>query len=191
MIAVQFYAGAKVAVLGLGRSGMATVRALIAGGAEVLLWDDSAEARALAEAEGHRCTDLRRGLDGVAVLITSPGIPHLYPAPHPVIAQVFVANPEKPADIIEILAVNKARLIMFLRGFQNEKGAFAPAVGCCWPCSHTRRRDELGATCTARPPLPPFRCCADDDQFVEEKAMLIDALTRLPDFNVEALATPK
>jgi calcium binding protein 39 len=36
--------------------------------------------------------------------------------------KVFVANPEKPNDIVEILALNKARLIAFLRGFQNEKG---------------------------------------------------------------------
>lgn len=99
MIAVQYYAGAKVAVLGLGRSGMATVRALIAGGAEVLLWDDSAEARALAEAEGHICTDLTRGLDEVAVLITSPGIPHLYPTPHPVIAQALAAGIPVDNDI--------------------------------------------------------------------------------------------
>ena len=37
--------------------------------------------------------------------------------------KVFVANPEKPADIAEILALNKARLVGFLRGFQNDKGA--------------------------------------------------------------------
>jgi len=41
----------------------------------------------------------------------------------PWVVQVFVANPEKPADILEILALNKARLITFLRNFQNEKGA--------------------------------------------------------------------
>ena len=45
-------AGRKVAVLGLGRSGLATARALVAGGAEALLWDDSPEARLKAEAEG-------------------------------------------------------------------------------------------------------------------------------------------
>ena len=50
MIPVQGYQGQKVAVLGLGRSGLTTARALVAGGAEVLLWDDSAEARAKAEA---------------------------------------------------------------------------------------------------------------------------------------------
>ena len=91
MIPVQGYQGRKVAVLGLGRSGQATARALIAGGAEALVWDDSPEARAKAEAEGFVCTDLTRNLalEGVAVLVTSPGIPHLYPAPHKVILRAY------------------------------------------------------------------------------------------------------
>ncbi len=91
MIPVKGYKGERVAVLGLGRSGLATAAALAAGGAEPLLWDDSPEARARAEAEGHQLTDLTRNaaLDGVACLITSPGIPHLYPVPHPVIARAL------------------------------------------------------------------------------------------------------
>ena len=91
MIAVQGVAGARVAVLGLGRSGRATARALQAGGAVALLWDDSPEARASAEADGFTLTDLTRAtaLDGVSALITSPGIPHLYPAPHRVIARAL------------------------------------------------------------------------------------------------------
>ncbi len=91
MIAVQGFAGAKVAVLGLGRSGLATARALVAGGAEALLWDDSPEARAKAEVEGFTLTDLTRqsAFDGVACLITSPGIPHHFPAPHKVIARAM------------------------------------------------------------------------------------------------------
>ena len=88
MIPVVGYQGRRVAVLGLGRSGLATARALVAGGAEPVLWDDSAEARAKAEAEGFTCTDLARHgvMEGAACLVTSPGIPHLYPAPHKVIA---------------------------------------------------------------------------------------------------------
>ncbi len=91
MIPVQGYQGKKVAVLGLGRSGLATARALVAGGAEALLWDDSPEARAKAEAGGFTLTDLTRhgALEGVAALITSPGIPHLYPEPHKVIARAL------------------------------------------------------------------------------------------------------
>ncbi len=101
MIPVRGYEGAKVAVLGLGRSGLATARALVAGGAEPLLWDDSAEARATAEAEGFTCTDLTRAnvFEGVAALITSPGIPHLYPAPHPVIARAVEAGIPVDNDI--------------------------------------------------------------------------------------------
>lgn len=101
MIAVQGYAGAKVAVLGLGRSGLATARALGAGGAEALLWDDSPEARAKAEAEGFTLTDLTRqaALQDVACLVTSPGIPHLYPAPHPVIARALEAGVPVDNDI--------------------------------------------------------------------------------------------
>ncbi len=91
MIPVQGYEGRKVAVLGLGRSGLATAAALAAGGATALLWDDSPEARAKAEAAGHALTDLSRDAawDGVAALIVSPGIPHLYPAPNRVIARAL------------------------------------------------------------------------------------------------------
>ncbi|MGV8955121.1 MAG: UDP-N-acetylmuramoyl-L-alanine--D-glutamate ligase, partial [Cypionkella sp.] len=94
MIPVKGYAGRKVAVLGLGRSGLATARALLAGEAEPLLWDDSPEARARAEAEGFTCTDLCRAgaFEGVALLVTSPGIPHLYPAPNKLIARAMEAG---------------------------------------------------------------------------------------------------
>ncbi|KIC28911.1 UDP-N-acetylmuramoyl-L-alanine--D-glutamate ligase [Leisingera sp. ANG-S5] len=87
MIPVKGYEGAKVAVLGLGRSGLTTARALRAGGAVPLCWDDNPAAREAAEAEGFTCRDLHKAgaFDDVAALITSPGIPHLYPKPNPVI----------------------------------------------------------------------------------------------------------
>ncbi|WP_045386850.1 UDP-N-acetylmuramoyl-L-alanine--D-glutamate ligase [Falsirhodobacter sp. alg1] len=91
MIPVQGVNGQKIAVLGLGRSGLATARALAAGGAEPLVWDDSPEARANAEAEGFPAFDLTRhsAFDGISALIVSPGIPHLYPAPNKVIARAL------------------------------------------------------------------------------------------------------
>ncbi|WP_309667712.1 UDP-N-acetylmuramoyl-L-alanine--D-glutamate ligase [Tabrizicola sp.] len=94
MIPVIGYSGQKVAVLGLGRSGLATARALQAGGAETLLWDDSPEARAKAEADGFALADLSRAnsLEGLTLLITSPGIPHLYPQPHKIIARALEAG---------------------------------------------------------------------------------------------------
>ncbi|EGJ20564.1 UDP-N-acetylmuramoyl-L-alanyl-D-glutamate synthetase [Cereibacter sphaeroides WS8N] len=101
MIPVRGLEGRKVAVLGLGRSGLATARALEAGGAEPLLWDDSPEARARAEGQGFTVTDLtrERAFEGVALLVTSPGIPHLYPAPNPVIARATAAGVPVDNDI--------------------------------------------------------------------------------------------
>ncbi|MFV0490814.1 MAG: UDP-N-acetylmuramoyl-L-alanine--D-glutamate ligase [Pseudorhodobacter sp.] len=91
MIPVQGYDRRKVVVLGLGRSGLSAARALMAGGAEALCWDDSAEAREAAQAGGLTLHDpMRQGaFDGVAALIVSPGIPHLYPAPNPAVARAM------------------------------------------------------------------------------------------------------
>ncbi|MEL6680692.1 MAG: UDP-N-acetylmuramoyl-L-alanine--D-glutamate ligase, partial [Pseudomonadota bacterium] len=91
MIPVRGYEGRKVAVLGLGRSGLAAARALKAGGAEPVCWDDGASARAAAEAEAFAVEDLTRDKpwQDVALLVTSPGIPHLYPAPHRAIQQAW------------------------------------------------------------------------------------------------------
>ncbi|MCA8868774.1 MAG: UDP-N-acetylmuramoyl-L-alanine--D-glutamate ligase [Rhodobacteraceae bacterium] len=91
MIPVRGYEGHKVAVLGLGRSGLATARALAAGGATALCWDDSIEARSRAEKAGLTLYDPMQpgGWTGIVALIASPGIGHLYPAPHPVIADAW------------------------------------------------------------------------------------------------------
>ena len=45
MITSPAWKDRKYAVLGLARSGRATVEALLAAGADVLVWDDRAEAR--------------------------------------------------------------------------------------------------------------------------------------------------
>ena len=75
MIVSPAFRGKRYAVLGLARSGLATVDALLASGAEVVAWDSKEEARA---ATGKRATladpveiDIS-GFDGVVV---SPGVP--------------------------------------------------------------------------------------------------------------------
>ncbi|MDZ7708901.1 MAG: UDP-N-acetylmuramoyl-L-alanine--D-glutamate ligase [Roseovarius sp.] len=101
MIEVQGVAGQRVAVLGLGRSGLSAARALRAGGAQVLAWDDTPAPRDAALAEGFEITDLARdgAFDGVATLIVSPGIPHLYPAPNRVVAAALAAGIPVDNDI--------------------------------------------------------------------------------------------
>jgi UDP-N-acetylmuramoylalanine--D-glutamate ligase len=101
MIPVRGYQGRRVGVLGLGRSGLAACAALAAGGALVCPWDDSPEGRARAEAAGFAPVDLTRdkGREGLALLVVSPGIPHLYPRPHPVIAAATAAGIPVDNDI--------------------------------------------------------------------------------------------
>ncbi len=101
MIPVQGVQGQKVAVLGLGRSGLATARALRAGEAEAICWDDNPTAREKAEAEGFTCRELTRAgaFEDIAALIVSPGIPHLYPRPNPVVRAALVAGVPVDNDI--------------------------------------------------------------------------------------------
>lgn len=101
MIPVQGLSGKTVAVLGLGRSGKTAARALEAGGARAVVWDDGAAARDAADADGFELRDLRKAgaFDDVARLIVSPGIPHLYPAPNLVIAAAMAAGLPVDNDI--------------------------------------------------------------------------------------------
>lgn len=77
MITSPAWAGRRYAVLGLARSGLATVRALAAAGAYVVAWDSNAEARKAAEAiDGVIVHDIAElTLTGAAGLVVSPGVP--------------------------------------------------------------------------------------------------------------------
>ena len=101
MIPVRGFEGQQVAVLGLGRSGLATARALVAGGAVPLCWDDNPAAREKAEAEGFEIRDLKSAgaFDAVACLVVSPGIPHLYPEPNAVVSAAWRAGVPVDNDI--------------------------------------------------------------------------------------------
>ena len=100
MIDLSFFAGLPVAVLGLGKSGLAAAKALQAGGAEVWAWDDSEDQRAAAREAGISLVDLNQvNWQEVTSLILSPGIPHSYPAPHAVTAEARRHNVEIIGDI--------------------------------------------------------------------------------------------
>ncbi len=83
MIPVPGFEGRRVAVFGLGRSGITAARALQAGGAVPVLWDDGVSGRMQAEAEGFLVKDLTRAdWSGFAALVLSPGAPLTHPKPH-------------------------------------------------------------------------------------------------------------
>jgi UDP-N-acetylmuramoylalanine--D-glutamate ligase len=83
MIPLTAFAGRTLAVFGLGASGLAVCRALKAGGAGVVAYDDLPGKAAEAAAEGFTVDDLRRiDWSRVAALVLSPGVPLTHPAPH-------------------------------------------------------------------------------------------------------------
>ena len=83
MIPATTFAGRRVAVFGLGLSGVAASRALQQGGAEVLAWDDGEAARSKAKAAGIALHDLTSAdWTGIAALVLAPGVPLTHPEPH-------------------------------------------------------------------------------------------------------------
>jgi UDP-N-acetylmuramoylalanine--D-glutamate ligase len=95
---IQGVEGKTVAVLGLGRTGLASVAALSESGATVWAWDDNAKAREAAPAGA--LADLGKAdWSRPAFLVMSPGIAHTHPQPHPVAALAKQAGTPIIGDI--------------------------------------------------------------------------------------------
>ncbi len=124
MIPVRGYKNRFVAVLGLGKTGLATEEALRLGGALPMCWDDDPKKRRLAEKKGINIANLKSGkvLAKADILIVSPGIPHLYPSPHPIVANALSLGIVIDNDIS-----------LFFRSYASESWsqfAVAPKVIC-------------------------------------------------------------
>ncbi|MGZ9073743.1 MAG: Mur ligase family protein, partial [Rhodoplanes sp.] len=100
MIPVTTFVGKKVAIFGLGVSGLATASALFAGGADVIGWDDSEERIEYATSAGIPTADLRHiDWSRVAALVLAPGVPLTHPAPHWTVGLARAAAVEVIGDI--------------------------------------------------------------------------------------------
>jgi UDP-N-acetylmuramoylalanine--D-glutamate ligase len=103
MIVVDGYRGRPVAVLGLAKSGLAAARSLMAGGAEVLAWDDDPKLRDSLAGEIPLRDLTQINWRSSAALVLSPGIPHSFPEPHPAVLRAREAGVEILGDL-ELLA---------------------------------------------------------------------------------------
>lgn len=100
MTPVTCFAGRRVALFGLGGSGLATAHALVRGGCFVVSWDDGEKGRAAAAADGLVVEDLSiAAWDGFDALILSPGVPLTHPAPHWIVEKAKAAGVEIIGDI--------------------------------------------------------------------------------------------
>jgi UDP-N-acetylmuramoylalanine--D-glutamate ligase len=83
MIRATSFNGKTVAVFGLGSSGIASARSLVAGGATVAAWDDGEAGRDAAAREGIPLVDLAQAdWSQFAALVLAPGVPLTHPEPH-------------------------------------------------------------------------------------------------------------
>jgi len=100
MIPVRGFEGRRMAVFGLARSGLTAARALTAGGAEVVVWDENSAARDAAAAQGFRLQDLAASdWAGLAGLVLSPGVPLTHPKPHWTVEKAKAAGVEIMGDV--------------------------------------------------------------------------------------------
>ena len=100
MIPITTFAGKKIAVFGLGASGLLSASALLAGGADVIAFDDDTASIAKANARGIPTADLRQvDWSRIAALVLAPGVPLTHPALHWVVQLARKANVEVIGDV--------------------------------------------------------------------------------------------
>jgi UDP-N-acetylmuramoylalanine--D-glutamate ligase len=110
MIAVTVFAGKKVAVFGLGGSGLTSASALLAGGADVIGWDDDADGVLKATSAGIPTADLRQvDWSRISALVLAPGVPLTHPTPHWTVALARAAAVEVIGDIELFCRERRAR----------------------------------------------------------------------------------
>lgn len=156
MITSRAFAGHRFAVLGLARSGLATVEALIASGAGVTAWDEREEARDEAMALGADIGDpLTIDLIGFSGVVVSPGVPlnrhpiaaHAREAHVPVIGDVELfaeARPDLPPHkVVGITGTNGKSTVTALVTHMLESAGRSVLMG-----------GNIGLPILARDPLP-------------------------------------
>jgi len=106
MITSPAFRGRRYAVLGLARSGLSSVEALVASGAEVTAWDNREEARDAVAGRADIADLLGLDLFGYDGIVVSPGVPLIR---HPIAAKARAAGVPIIGDI-ELFAQARSAL---------------------------------------------------------------------------------
>ncbi|MEX0345140.1 MAG: UDP-N-acetylmuramoyl-L-alanine--D-glutamate ligase [Rhizobiaceae bacterium] len=166
MIAADSFAGQRVALFGLGGSGIATAKSLIAGYADVLAFDDNPASVDAATAEGIETGDLREtDWSRFAALVLSPGVPLTHPKPHWTVDLAHAASIPIIGDI-EIFSRQHAGSKAPFIAITGTNGKSTTTALIAHMLSHAGRDTQMGgnigkAILTLQPP-------ADDRHYVVE-----------------------
>jgi len=106
MIVSDVFAGKRYGVLGLARSGLATVETLSASGTQVIAWDQREDARAKVAGKAVLGDPMEIELAGLDAIIVSPGVPLNR---HPIAARARAAGVPIIGDI-ELFALARPTL---------------------------------------------------------------------------------
>ena len=182
MIVVEEFAGRRVAVLGLARSGRAAVRALLEGGAEVLAWDDDAKVREAVAAEMPLVDPGSVDWGGITALVLSPGIPLTFPEPHPAVRCAREAGVEIIGDIDLLGRAQPKAHIVGITG-TNGKSTTTALIGHI--LADSGRRVEIGGN-LGTPALSLAPLGADGVYVIEASSFQLDLIETLA-FDVAVL----
>jgi len=148
VIPIRGFDGDRVAVFGLGRTGLTAARALKAGGAVPVLWDENGKARETAAAEGFEVEDLSTAdWSRFAAFLLSPGVPLTHPKPHWTVKKAKAAGVEVLGDMelfartVALAPLAKRPRVVAITG-TNGKSTTTALVG--WVLKNAGRDARIG-----------------------------------------------
>jgi len=155
MIVSSVFAGKRYAVLGLARSGLATVDALAASGAHVLAWDNREDARAAVAGKAQVADILEADLTGYDGIVVSPGVPINR---HPIADKAKASGVPLIGDI-ELFALARPHLpvhrVVGITGTNGKSTTTALVHHICRNTGlPTRMGGNIGLPILAQEPLP-------------------------------------
>lgn len=117
MVPTLRYAGERVVVMGLGKSGLSAAASLRASGADVEVWDDKPAAVNEAKTQGFKAFDgTAMNLTGVKAIVWSPGVPHTFPKVHALATRAKADNVPLACDVDLLLEAQTDATVIAITG---------------------------------------------------------------------------
>lgn len=142
MISTLRYAGERVVVMGLGKSGLSAAESLRASGADVRVWDDQPAQLAKGAALGFAAFDnTNPDFSDIRALVWSPGVPHTHPKPHALAMRARAADVQLKCDVDLLLESQPDAAVIGITG-TNGKSTTTALIAHLF--AHAGRRAAVG-----------------------------------------------